>query len=228
MSFLKSAALELVVVLILSLLLIAGLNYFRVISLNTFPVFSFLPQQNLKNSLPAQLNTKTFAIITPNNLKTISNSSSGFNYQYISYSKVNVKGEIVIEGEISASSVAKKTISGSGISFKNPYNAFTPNERRLIISYDATQKNWTLEYRGNGKTRTYFLSKDRNPTPFIKFNLSIDSSGKSADVFVAGEKTSRVVFPESIYDKGRTMQVFAQTPPNSDITIYSLYYQYAP
>lgn len=242
LEFFKVSVAEIIFVLLLVVLVLTTLNYFKIISLSkTFPFLSFLPSitsENLKqdrttkptSSINRNSNIKT--IITPNAPKTVNNTASEYLYITLPDGAVKVAGGIRIDVElyIEMGEATKSSSDSSAFLFTNGLARSRGDFRFLRLFFWPPAKEWTVLYHHEG-TNQYskpilIVSKEPADKAYGKFSLIISRDGKSVTTISPTGEQKILQLDDSLYTTTNQMFSAVQVAPNSKITIISLSYQH--
>jgi hypothetical protein len=238
---LGSVITEIIIAAVLVILILGTLNYFSILPLSqSFPFLSFLPQQSgitqlqkTEQSVSSSSGSGTISILP--NLRAvvqavepqkITNSSASASYKFLPKSGIKISGPLRIDMEVGAVTNSVKASDSDGLMFNNGLKYENKDFRLLRVFYYPKDKNWAIETRANNKSQYSFLAKAPKGTNFLKITLLISSDGKSITVLTPGAKSKTIPFSDSLYAAGKQMNIATQVAPNSELDIYSLYYQY--
>lgn len=226
---------EVAVIAVLVFLILATLNYFRILPLSdTLPFLSFLPQQSA-----SQRTAKPFAItqtqqkrppfvqqvIAPSDPKIFTNDTKVNKTFPIKGSGTRVINGLQIDVEMTLKQ-DKKSTAAAGFMFDNGLKFDDKNLRRLFLFYWPKSNAWVLSYQyGNQKEFTGNLVRIRGAI-YGKFSLKISKDGRNVVIVLPNGEERTLALKEPLYGVKNTMSARVSVPPNSGLTISSLSYQY--
>jgi hypothetical protein len=231
---------EIVVVSVLVTLILSTANYFRVVPLSEFfPLFSFLPTQAQVTDLTTgrgvsndpQISSgassiRVRQIIGASDPLVIKNSSKEAVFSDIEKSHIEPDGQLRVDMELSIAFDASGSDTVSGLYFKNNFPHDSPLRKDLRVFYSYKDNNWVLEFRSDGKSSFFTLTKDSGKDKSIRVSLIISADGRNITALVPDTRGSIFQLKDSIYSNGNQMSMLLHVPPHSSLTVFSAYYQY--
>ncbi len=219
----RGIVIEVIVGIILIIFIAIALNYFNVVNL---PFLSSLPTRsenssgaNSANSLDEARSTIA-PVIVPSSPFTSQNTTGKSQYKVLPNGGIKVTGELTLDTEIKANTTNNDS---SGIMFTNSFK-YEDSNFRMIRLFNDKSNNWSLEFRSKGKSEYFFIKK--GITNVDKFFVKISKDGRSVQVFSTGDVNQVFKLSSSLYDTSEQMFSTIQVAPNSQIDIFSLYYEY--
>lgn len=239
--------LEILLIVTLVAITLVTLNYFNIVPLSSsLPIFSFLPrlgsgtvsqpskpvnQLATNPSIPTTQTSKestTKTIVTSNLPKVFSNNESKYKWTTIENSFVTVLGDIRIDVEIGVKStlISAQKEASNGMLFTNGLASSDKDHRYIVLFYYLPDQNWVVGHKSGGELKFLPLVTKKETDIFGRFDLLISSDGKTVTVTPSQGKQETIQLVESLYQTTNKMKSVAQVSPGSDITIYSLQYEY--
>ncbi len=222
------------VVVLLSVLILATLNYFNILPISqNLRFLSFLPQQTriqVTNKPSALLPNGTSGtirtLVRPVTPLLISNDKNEYLYVPIQNSEIEVNGQIRIDAELMDNSTSDS--STSGIIFRNGIKPDDAGYQHLRVFYNPKDQNWLLEHKDNNKAQYYGISP-KNDDPqfnFRRISLILSEDGKTITLLISGVPGKTITLLNSMFLPSNKMNMMAGVAPGSELNIYGLYYQY--